>query len=137
VLNITKMQNNNWIKIFAYYVVLGCLWKINVNWSKNLYYFTTVPWLYRMSDMFSHFILYKYLKKIWHWTSNTAPGHNLTTTKWSFPSSVGYIPCPCAWEIVNIQCKLAFICINHLVHIELVANPFFHDINSPHFLIMS
>jgi len=34
-LNITKMQNNDWTKIFAHYVVLISFQKIKVNWNKK------------------------------------------------------------------------------------------------------
>ena len=62
------MQNNNWTKMFAHYVVLIFLRKIKVNWNQKLYYLTTALWLYRMSHIFSYCLLYMYLKRFEYWT---------------------------------------------------------------------
>ena len=62
------MQNNNWTKVFAHYVILIFLRKIKVKWNKKLYYLTTAPWLYRMSHMFSYCLLYTFLKSFGYWT---------------------------------------------------------------------
>ena len=109
-------------------IVVFLTWGLALSgWNQNLLYFafnTGRTSYFRNPQYFT--IMFLQLSDQHEFTTrNTSPDYNWTITKWSFPSSVGYILCRCAWRIVTMKCEIAFICISHFVHIDFIANPFF------------